>query len=226
MKSLIICSGGLDSTTMALIAKKSGEDIGLITFNYGQKATKEIEAVKVLAEKYGCEHKVVDISFMKEIFGENQLTGDNVKVENDYKPSVVVPLRNSVFIQIAYIYAMANGYERLYLGSHLDDIKKDKNGDLMFPDCSPHFFNEINRALWAGCRREDEKVLIYSASILGWGKSELIKRGVEADADAVFKSWSCYTNGEKQCGVCDSCQNRRRSFAEAGVKDLTDYASL
>lgn len=223
MKSLIICSGGLDSVSMALQENERGYEIGLITFNYGQKATNEIKVVEELASILNAEHKVMDISPLSLIFGHTQLTDENVKVEKGYKGSVVVPLRNSLFIQIAYIYAMTNGYDRLVLGSHMDDIKKDENGDLMFPDCAPDFFKQLNSALIKGCRADDKRVEIVSASTLGHGKSYLIRKAKELNEEILYKTWSCYKNDGEQCGVCDSCKNRRASFKNAGVEDLTIY---
>lgn len=223
-KCLVICSGGLDSTTMALIKKNEGNIVDLITFNYGQKAANEIVQSKKLAEKIGAKHMVIDIDSLKFIFGDkNQLTNDNVDVENNFKGSVVVPLRNSVFVNLAYIYAMTNNYDEVILGSHLDDMTLDVNGEYMFPDCSPQFFTAMNEAYEKGKRSEDHNTKIVSASMLNLYKKDLIQKSYEIDKDILFNSWSCYLSEEIQCGVCDSCKNRRNSFVEAGVKDETIY---
>jgi len=223
-KALIICSGGLDSTSMALIKKQQGYKIELITFNYGQKALHEIERSKSLAIKLGCKHQIIDINNLSFIFGnQNQLTNKDVKVENDFNGSVVVPLRNSVFVNLSYIYAMTNNFNEVVLGSHLSDITRDMNGEYMFPDCSPEFFSALNEAYKKGKRKEDFNTIITSASLEGYYKKDLIKLAYEYDKDILFTSWSCYLTEDKQCGECDSCRNRKNAFLEASISDDTIY---
>jgi 7-cyano-7-deazaguanine synthase len=222
-KALIICSGGLDSSTMALIKKKQGYKVDLISFNYGQKAIKEIQTAENLALKLIGTYKEIDISSLSWIFGKNQLTDSATNIENDYKGSVVVPLRNAVFVQVSYIYAMVNGYDELVLGSHLDDITLDEKGEYMFPDCSPQFFMSFNETMKKGIRNENKQTLITSASIEGYWKNDLIQKCFELDSEVLFNSWSCYKNEEKQCGECDSCRNRKNAFNKSGIIDKTIY---
>jgi 7-cyano-7-deazaguanine synthase len=220
MKVLIICSGGLDSTSMASMYKY--EDLTLMTFNYGQKGIKETEVVKELAKTLGAKIKVMDISPLKQIFGtENQLCGEG-KIENSYQENVVVPLRNSVFLQIAMVYAYTNKFDIIVLGSHTDDIA-EVDGERLYPDCSPEFFKAFELAMDFGTFRKDKKVRIITASILGLGKTDLVRQGYKNLGNTIFKSWSCYASGEKQCGKCESCQNRKKAFKKAGVEDKTDY---
>ncbi len=221
MKVLVICSGGLDSVSMAL--RYTEDETTLMTFQYGQKAKKESDVVKLLADKYGMGFKLIDISSLSEIFGkENQLTND-VKVEDTYQKSIVVPLRNAVFLQIAMVYAYSHGFDKVVLGSHLDDCIP-VNGEYAFPDCSPAFFKSFELAMDMGTFRFEKHVKVETASLLGLHKKDLIQYAAQKDADILRQTWSCYQNGECQCGVCDSCRNRKQAFIEAGVKDETDYA--
>jgi 7-cyano-7-deazaguanine synthase len=223
-KCLVICSGGLDSTTMSLIKREEGNVVDLITFDYGQKASNEIKQSKKLAEKIYAKHIIIDISSLKFIFGDkNQLTNDNIEVENTFKGSVVVPLRNSVFVNLAYIYAMTHQYDEVILGSHLDDLTLDENNEYMFPDCSPQFFTAMNQAYEKGKRKEDHKTEIISASMLNFYKKNLIQKAYEINKYILFESWSCYLNEEVQCGICDSCKNRKNSFIQADIQDETIY---
>lgn len=222
-KKLVICSGGLDSISMSILAMKDKDSVvTLLSFDYGQKATEEINRVRDFAKKNGLQHIVQDISSLKFIFGKNQLTDDSVGVQNNYNQSVVVPLRNSVFLQIAMVYAYTNGYDEVLLGSHLDDCV-EVNGERLFPDCSPEFFKSFELAMDMGTFRKDKKVRIVTPSILGMRKTDLIKLACDIDPESVFNSWSCYKNGDKQCGVCDSCKNRKQAFALAGIEDKTEY---
>lgn len=221
MKRIVIFSGGLDSTAMTLISMQSGET-ALMTFDYGQKARMELVRAKELSQKYGLKHINIDISSLAFMFGNTQLTTDTNVVAKEYRKDVVVPLRNAVFLLVAYIYASCNQYDEICLGSHADDCV-EIDGERAFPDCSPEFFKAFALAMDLGTFRKDKKVNIITPSLIGWGKTELIQKGTEIDADAIFNSWSCYKTGESQCGRCDSCLNRKKAFEAAGVIDKTKY---
>lgn len=221
-KSLIICSGGLDSTSMALLKKKEGNYIELMSFDYGQKGVKELEVSKELAEKLGCKFHLINLSAIKEIFGENQLTSDNSVVQDTYQKDIVVTLRNALFLQIASIYAVSNGFDEVVLGSHLDDCML-VDGQYAFPDCSPEFFHQFQKAVHTGILKEQKHIDIISASTMGLHKKDLIKIAKDIDSDILFRSWSCYKNEHKQCGECDSCRNRKKFFVESGIEDKTVY---
>lgn len=222
-KVLSICSGGLDSVSMTLINKD--EDVTLLNFNYGQKALKEMSVVEYMAKKYNFKIIQADISALSWVFGkENQLTNSDVNVEGEYKTSVVVPLRNGVFLQLALAYAYSEQFDKIILGSHMDDCTL-VNGDYAFPDCTPGFFDAMELAARKGTLKSQKTVLVQSASKLHMHKVDLIRKAYEIDKDVLFRTWSCYSNGEKQCGKCDSCMNRRRAFESAGIKDETVYES-
>jgi len=119
-KVIVICSGGMDSVSMAGVFKD--DDITLMSFDYGQKGIKETIVVEKLAKKLGVPFKFIDISFVKDLYGDsNQLTSDNVDVEGSYTSSVVVPLRNALFLQVAMCHAYSIGADKIALGSHSDD---------------------------------------------------------------------------------------------------------
>jgi len=221
MKVIAICSGGVDSISMA--SRYKGEDLTLMSFDYGQKGVKEVGVVQEFAKLMGADFKLIDISFMKRLFGaNNQLTGDTVAVEGGYTPSVVVPLRNAVFTQIAMVYAYSNEADIVTLGSHADD-QAEVNGERLYPDCSYEFFKAFELAMDFGTFKKQKKVKIQTPSTLGIHKSELIKIGHDNLGEDIFKTWSCYKSGEKQCGQCESCNNRKAAFAKAGIEDKTVY---
>ena len=222
MKILGICSGGLDSISM--ISQYKEHDVILMTFDYGQKGKKEMSVVQLYGDLIKAKVIAVDISFMKELYGSsNQLTSDEVTVEDGYTPSVVVPLRNAVFIQIAMAYAYSNGFDKVILGSHLGDIVLVDNGERAYPDCSPEFFKAMQLAMDLGTKRSEGTVEIVSPSILSMDKKDLITTGIKNLGDFIFRTWSCYKSNGKQCGECESCRNRKAAFAKIGVEDKTDY---
>lgn len=222
MKELVVCSGGLDSVGMAVIEAQNN-DVTLINFYYGQKATAEIDACKKIANKLGLPLISIDISGLSEIFGSNQLTNKNLAIENKYQPSVVVPSRNALFCQIAMIYATSNGFDEIVLGSHTD-VLKVVDGEWLVPDCSIEFFKTFELAMQFGKFRKEPVVRINTASMQGMSKADIIRKAYSIDQDILFMSWSCYQNGDKHCGVCKACVERKKAFAVAGIEDRTEYA--
>jgi len=220
MKIISICSGGLDSVSYTAGYIKDGHDVEIITFNYGQKATKEIERLKEIFPNNII--KVIDISFMKELWPKTQLTDDTEEVKNDYTPSVVVPLRNAVFTTIAVAYGMSVEADRVILGSHADDVTIADN-DFMYPDCDSRFFQLLETTLCLGHLKKSRRVEIWSPSREHIGKSGLVKSGYNILQDKIFQTWSCYLSADKQCGICESCRNRKKAFEKAKVEDKTEY---
>jgi len=221
MKIISICSGGLDSVSYTSRFVKEGHDVTILFFNYGQKAIKERESIK---EIFGDKVKIkeIDISFMKDLWPNTQLTDDTVSVKQEYTQSVVVPLRNAIFTTITTAYAYSVEADLVILGSHIDDITIFEN-DFMYPDCSPRFFEELETTLHQGHFLKSKKVEIISASREGLGKKELVNLGYMNLGDKIFKTWSCYLSKQKQCGVCESCKNRKKAFELAEIKDKTEY---
>ncbi len=220
-KAVIVFSGGIDS---ACCAAMLGKRYGLhgISFSYGQKAGREVRAARALAKRLGLkEHRVVDIGFMKGLYGDsNALTSKRRGVPGSFDYSIVVPVRNAVFLAVASAWAYALGASLVAYGAH--------TGDRHYPDCRPPFARKLASALnrgeadgiKAGLRRGLE---IWSPYAEGLSKSDLLKRGHGILGDSVFGAWSCYLDGRLHCGACESCNNRKAAFARAGIADKTRY---
>lgn len=221
MKVISICSGGLDSVCYTAQYLKPENEIYILNFNYGQKATREMQAVQDIFKGKVKEIKQIDISYMKDLWKGTQLT-DDVKVEDSYQPSVVVPIRNAIFITNGIAYAMSIEAERVILGCHTGDITIF-NGDFMYPDCDSRFHEELETTLKHGHFKNAKKVEIWSPNREGWSKADLLKKGYKVLGDKIFDTWSCYESGEKQCGKCESDRNRIQAFKEAGIIDKTKY---
>lgn len=223
-KIIAIVSGGLDS--VSFLTQFPDDEIIALSFQYGQKAGRELEqAKKILSEmKQVKEHKIIDISFMQSLYGSsNQLTGDDINVEDGYTPSVVVPLRNAIFSVIASAYGYSEDADLVLLGSHLNDTTQVETFEPMYPDCTPEFFEILATALHIGHFRQGKKIEIISPSRMGQTKADLIKRAYKNIGDLIFETWSCYTSGAYHCGKCESCNNRKAAFLNAGVEDKTHY---
>ena len=228
--AVCIVSGGLDSVCYAAMLARN-HDIYMMTFAYGQRAKREIERAQRFARVLKAkDHKVVDISFMKSLYGRsNALTDSKQKLSGDFSQSLVVPVRNAVFITIATAWAMSINARVVAYGAHTGDIPH-------YPDCRPEFVSAINEALniaesdgiASGARQE---VTVLSPAVAGLDKPALLKAGHKMLGDRIFETWSCYSDGVKagkdylHCGRCESCINRKNALTTAQIEDKTEYAA-
>ena len=220
-KAVIVFSGGIDSVCAVSYLKSKYELYG-ITFSYGQKASMEIAAAKSFAKKLGLkEHKIIDIGFMKNLYGNsNVLTSSKRKIPTKFEYSIVVPIRNAVFLSIASAWAFTLNASLVAYGAH--------TGDTNYPDCRPKFAKKLENAFNEGesdgiNSKLRKSIEIWSPYRKGLSKSDLLKTGIKKLGDSIFKTWSCYSNKKYHCGVCESCNNRKIAFKEAQIKDKTKY---
>lgn len=228
-KTICIVSGGADSACTASHLKSNGHELYLITFYYGQRSKMEVERAKLIGNYLQVkEHKVVDIGFMKDLYaGSNVLTDTNSSMPREFEYSIVVPVRNAIFISIASAWAFSIDAEIVAYGAHTDDVN--------YPDCRPEFVKSINEmvnlaeidGIRKGVRKE---IRIWSPAIDGMSKRDLLRAGYKVLGDKLFETWSCYTDGIKHndellhCGICESCMNRKKAFIAAGIEDKTKYS--
>ena len=223
-KAVVVFSGGLDSVCLCAHLAPRHELYG-ITFSYGQRAAHELRAARLLARRVGLvEHRTADIGFMRSLYADtNVLTGRRGAVPERFEHTLVVPVRNAVFLGIAAAWAYTIGAHTLAYGAH--------TGDSSYPDCRPAFSRALEAALNAGeadaiRSRRRPRLRIWSPAAAGLSKPDMIKKGYSRFGDAIFRSWSCYSSppGRVHCGRCESCANRKRAFSDAGIEDRTRYA--
>lgn len=177
------------------------------------------------------EHRTIDMSFMKELYGNsNALTSEHIKLGKNFRSSLIVPVRNAIFITIAVAWAVSCNAKLVAYGAHAEDIR--------YPDCRPEFVKSLTKSLNLAemgriNSRSRNKISIWSPSIDGITKFDLVKIGYQIVGDLVFQSWSCYSNGVRvpgrglvHCGMCESCINRKVAFSKAGIEDKTIYANI
>lgn len=217
-------SGGLDSFSF-LGTTNETDDIYPISFEYGQKGSQECNIAKNLSTNAGFNPcKVVDLTSLKQLWVGTQLTDDRVGIEDGYMESVVVPLRNAVFLTIATAYAYTISAGKVMYGAHISDV--GTGGIPLYPDCTPDFSNNLITALHKGhfgYWKGEQPIQIDSPSNRGLSKSDLVKIGYDRFGSLIFETWSCYDNQTKQCGICESCRNRKEAFRVAGIEDKTVY---
>lgn len=211
-KCVVVFSGGPDSATVAYWAKKQGYQIYPITFKYGQIAQKEIESARQIAEKLGATTKIIDLSSLKEIFSDvTSLCNTNIPLTSEFSQPIIVPFRNAIFISVAVAYTISIGADKIFYGAQGSD-------EAFYPDCRREFYQAFEKAARLGTCQE----IIIQAPFSGRRKSDLLKAGAELSVPFEL-TWSCYRDGVKHCGRCESCVNRKKAFQEAGVADPIKY---
>ncbi len=182
-RAVAVFSGGLDSVCMC--AHLSGfHELHGITFSYGQRAAQEVRAARRLARRAGLvEHRTVDISFMRGLYaGTNVLTDSRSRLPGRFDYSIVVPVRNAVFLSIASAWAFTIGARTVAYGAH--------TGDRPYPDCRPAFSRALEAALNAGesdgiRSKKRLPIRIWSPASEGLSKAEMVRRGHAAPALAL-----------------------------------------
>jgi 7-cyano-7-deazaguanine synthase len=222
-KAVVLLSGGLDSATVLAIALQQGFSPYTLSFDYGQRHRVELEAAKQLAAAAGVQHSV--IAFDLRQFGGSALTGDAAVPKDRAKeemaesiPITYVPARNTIFLSFALGVAETIGSTDIFAGMNALDYSG-------YPDCRPEFIaafqNLANLATKAGV--EGQKFQIH-APLIHMSKAQIIQTGIKLGVNYALTR-SCYDPSPDglACGRCDSCLLRRKGFAEAGVKDPTQY---
>ena len=213
---LIIVSGGMDSITL-LYARK--DDITLaVTFDYGSNHNKkEIECAKYHCKHLGIEHIVIPLSFIGQYFKSSLLEGADAIPEGHYADenmkSTVIPFRNGIMLSIACGLAESRGLHNVFIANHFGDHS-------IYPDCREDFIKAMNQAMQEGTY-EGVSIIAPFTSI---DKTNIAKIGYRLGID-YSKTYSCYKGGEKHCGKCGTCVERKEAFREAGITDPTEYES-
>ena len=218
-KKCVSCiSGGVDSFSIAILMSRRGYEIHPIVFNYKQKAAKEEQVVEKLCNKLNF-MKPLKISIggdVEKIWSGRQLIDRNVEIQQVFQPSIIVPIRNAIFVTIAASYALNIGAEAVTYGGLIDDTD--------FPDSRPRVARIIEELVkYAHPPAGFHKVRVISPATEGLSKFEMIKIAYGIVGDLLFETWSCYAGGEKHCGECMSCLKRHEAFVKAGIIDKTEY---
>jgi len=212
-KCVVVLSGGPDSTVVAYWAKSQGYDVNCLSFKYGQIADKETKQATLIAKTLGVPIKIIDMSNLKEIFmGVTSLCDRNIALTPTFSQPIIVHFRNAIFLSVAVSYAAGIGAQTIFYGAHGSDAE-------FYPDCREEFYKSMEQTARLGT----EMNIAIKAPFSGIPKSELIKIGSSLGVPFQL-TWSCYLDGAKHCGKCESCVNRKKAFKEAGVADPTEYA--
>ncbi len=213
-KCVDVLSGGPDSAVVAYWAKSQGYEVYALSFKYGQIASKELNSAQKIAERLEANFKIIDLSSLKEIFfGVSSLVDRNIPMTSTFSSQIVVPFRNAIFLSVAVSYCVGIDGKKVFYGAQASDRQ-------FYPDCRREFYKAFETSAILGTGTN----LTVEAPFSETSKAALLRLGFELGVPFDL-TWSCYLDGPKHCGKCESCINRVKAFKEAGIPDPTQYNS-
>ncbi len=222
--AVVLLSGGLDSATVAAIARREDFDVHALSFSYGQRHSAELDAADRVANQVGVkDHKTIPIDLRA--FGGSALTADievpkgrDAEEMSDSIPVTYVPARNTIFLSFALAWAEVLGSADVFIGVNALDYSG-------YPDCRPEFIEAYERMARIATKAGVEGTgLSIHAPLINMTKAEIVELGTSLGVDYGL-TVSCYDAAAAgaACGECDSCVLRRKGFADSGLLDPTRY---
>lgn len=207
--ALLVLSGGMDSTTM--LYDYAGQIAAAVTFNYGANHNRrEAACARENCRRLGIEWIEIDLEFMGRYFKSSLLSGADAIPEGDYRDetmrSTVVPFRNGIMLSIAAGLAESRGLKAVMIANHGGD-------HAIYPDCRGEFIDAMGAAIGAGTYEHLELRAPYT----NLTKSDIARRGKALGVDYSL-TYSCYKGGERHCGKCGTCVERREAMIAAGIE--------
>jgi 7-cyano-7-deazaguanine synthase len=217
INSVVLLSGGMDSSVCAAIAARDQEAAAL-HISYGQRTEeRERHAFFAICDRLGIHERLVVRNEALRAIGGSALTDPEIDVPESRVlgaeiPVTYVPFRNAHFLAVAVSWAEVLGAEKLYIGA----VEQDSSG---YPDCRPAYYRAFNEVIRTGTKEGRIQIV---TPLIGMRKAEIVRLGLELNAPFDL-TWSCYSREDSACGACDSCVLRRRAFHEAGAADPLSY---
>lgn len=212
--TLIVLSGGMDSVTMLHDFK---DEIALaVNFVYGSNHNaRELECARYNCDQLGIELVVVNLDFIGNLFESSLLNGGEAIPDGNYDSenmrSTVVPFRNGIMLSVAAGLAESRGLQAVMIANHAGD-------HAIYPDCRENFILAMGKAISEGTYEHIKLRAPYTL----FTKTQIAARGQRLGIDYAH-TYSCYKGGEKHCGTCGTCRERKEAFREAGIADPTEY---
>nr|WSZ98469.1 7-cyano-7-deazaguanine synthase QueC [Streptomyces sp. NBC_00857] len=216
--AVVVLSGGMDSTTLMAHYAALRHKLIAVTIDYGQRHHREIDSARAIAAHYEAQHHVVDLRGFGSLLHGSALTNDQVEVPDGHYAeqsmrATVVPNRNAVLANVAVSVGVAHRAAIVALGMHAGD-------HFIYPDCRPPFISALRELVTVA--NEGFATPRVEAPFITWSKADIATHGTRLGAPLEV-SWSCYKGGDRHCGTCGTCYERREAFRNAGVPDPTDY---
>ncbi|SDK91112.1 preQ(0) biosynthesis protein QueC [Modicisalibacter muralis] len=217
LKAIVIYSGGMDSYTVLHHALCQGYEVHALSFDYGQRHSRELNVARDVCQRLGIAHQIVDIRAIHSLIDNSALTDASRDLPggdyaSDNMVATLVPNRNMILLSLAIAQAVNIGAELCFYGAHGGD-------HVLYPDCRPEFVERMNDvaaiANFETARIEAPYLHVDKAAILADGLAMGLDYG---------ETWTCYLGEEFACGACGSCRERLAAFAANGVSDPVRYS--
>ena len=231
-KAVVLLSGGLDSTTCLYLAANENDKIAAISFNYGQRHSRELQAAHKV---YGTmvrtypgrsDRMPVTVTIHGLVLPTTSLVNkaldlpknrDESRMAEDI-PSTYVPLRNSIMLAAAFSFAESIGASKVYAGFNAVDYSG-------YPDCRPEYVEAMAKALNLGSKQGSSgNPIMLSAPLISMTKEQIVRRAIELGVP-IHLTRSCYSDLRQPCGECDSCIIRMKALRAAGYTPPRGYES-
>lgn len=217
MDSLVLFSGGLDSTVL-LAAEAAHARVHPVYVSVGLAWESSERAIveKLLTAPIfdGNVRPLSVVEFnMRDVYSPQHWAISGTPPAYDTPDEDVYLVgRNLVLLTKAGVVAAAKKIGRIALGPLAGNP---------FPDATPEFFAAMARALSLGLNHEIE----VATPLASMHKEDVIKLGARLGVP-LADTLSCMNPVRTQhCGLCSKCRERRDAFAAAGVIDPTTYAN-
>jgi len=216
-RAVVLLSGGMDSCVCAALAVRDYETAA-VHVSYGQRTeAREQQSFSSICDRLQIRNRLSVRNEALRAIGGSALTDEKIAVPESHAtgsdiPVTYVPFRNAHLLSVAVSWAEVLGAEKVFIGA----VEQDSSG---YPDCRPAYYEAFNALIKHGTKEGGIEVV---TPLIAMRKSQIVTLGLELGAPLDL-TWSCYSQEDRACGVCDSCVVRLRAFAEAGVKDKIRY---
>ena len=212
---VVIYSGGMDSYTLLHKARHEGWNVHALSFDYGQRHSRELDCAREVCAALAIPHRVVDIGAIQSLLGGSALTDEVAVPEGHYAEdnmkATVVPNRNMILLSLAIGQAVSLEAEAVWYGAHGGD-------HAIYPDCRPAFIERMDEV----ARVANYQPVRVAAPFMRMTKGDILAEGLSMDLD-YSPTWTCYNGREKACGRCGACVERLEAFALNGAVDPLSY---
>ena len=214
--ALMLLSGDLDSVTALAWAQQAGLQVQqALSFSYGQRHAREVDAAAAVAAHFRLPHRVISLSPIR----GSRLTdlgaipqGRDLTALTETVAPTYVPNRNLILLSYAAAHALLSSATHLIGGWNGADA-------LNYPDCREEFLASTEQTL----RLATEREFTILRPLVNDDKPTIVRRALELKAP-VHLTWTCYLGGQQACGACDACQLRVQAFQQVGLIDPVPYA--
>ena len=216
--TIVIYSGGVDSTTLLYYMRSEGHRIKALGIDYGQRHIKELAAARSICDTVNVEFRIGNLSELGPLLAGSALTSHDLDVPDGHYTDesmqlTVVPNRNMLMLSVAIAWAVSSDFGGVAYAAHAGD-------HAIYPDCRPEFVD----ALFHAARVCHYRPIDVVSPFIHKTKADIVKIGDELSVPFA-QTWSCYRGETLHCGRCGTCTERAEAFVLAGVSDPTVYSS-